>query len=459
MDEGLSMNPSFEVEYGPQPGPQYEFCINEADIVIYGGAAGGGKTYALLLEALWHHETPGFSTVIFRKNANQVRNPGGLWDNSAELYRHFQGNPRESLLEWDFPSGAIVKFAHMDLEKDKYSWQGSQITLIGFDELTHFSWGQFVYMLSRNRSICGIKPYIRATTNPDPDSWVRKFIDWWIDPNTGYALQERSGLIRWFIVLNDETIWADSREQLKEKYPDCLPKSVSFVASTVFDNKILLEHNPDYLANLQALPRFEREQLLMGNWNIRPTAGMFFQRSFFEVIDFLPKNLTFVRYWDRAATKKTETNDPDYTVGIKLGKDKNGIFYVCDIVRLQESPLQVQNAIKNTSTADGVNVRIGIEQDPGQAGISEVDLLIRMLGGFIVKPYKVSKDKITRSSPVSAQAEAGNIKVLRNFWNEDFFRELENFPEGFHDDIVDALSGAFLMHTENKYDLNSLISD
>ena len=236
-----------------------------------------------------------------------------------------------------------------------------------------------------------------------------------------------------------------------------MPKSFSFVASTIYDNKILLERDPTYLASLKALSRFEREQLLMGNWNVRPSAGMFFQRSFFNVIDVLPRNLTFCRYWDRAATKKTEQNDPDYTVGLKLAKDPNGVFYVCDMVRLQESPLNVQNAIKNTASQDSVICKIGIEQDPGQAGVSEADLLIRMLSGYNVKPYKATKDKVTRASPVSAQAEAGNIRVLRGHWNEDFFRELENFPEATHDDIVDALSGAFLMHTESNYNFEAFI--
>lgn len=408
-----------------------------------------------MLEALWHFETKGYQAVIFRKNATQIRNPGGLLNESQKIYYDFNGELRESLLEWDFPNGSTIKFAHLDQEKDKYSWQGSQICFIGFDELTHFSWGQFVYMLSRNRSTCGIRPYIRATTNPDPDSWVRKFIDWYIG-NDGYAIQERSGIVRWFIIESDETIWASSKQELINKYPGCLPKSFSFIASTIFDNKILLEKDPGYLANLKALPRFEREQLLFGNWNIRPTAGMFFQKSSFEVISVLPKNLTYVRYWDRAATRKTEINDPDSTVGIKLGKDQNGVFYVADMVRIQESPLQVQNAIKNSAIQDSVYCRIGLEQDPGQAGVSEVDLLIRMLAGFSVMPYKVTKDKVTRASPVSAQCEAGNVKILKAHWNDTFFRELENFPDGAHDDIVDALSGAFLMHTESSYDLQAL---
>lgn len=445
------------LEIKPQPGPQEKFLVSPSDITIYGGAAGGGKTYALLLECLRHTKTKGFSAVIFRREGTQVRNPGGLWDTSMELFSYAGGTPKESSLEWAFRPDAKVKFAHMEYEKNRFSWQGSQIPLIGFDELTHFTWSQFIYMLSRNRSTCGVKPYIRATTNPDPDSWVRRFIEWWIDEETGYPIPERSGKTRWFIVVNDETIWADSPEWLKETYDDCIPKSVCFIASTVFDNQILLQKDPGYIANLKAMPKFEREQLLEGNWNIRPTAGMFFQRSYFEVVKAIPKqNLTAVRYWDRAATKETGNNDPDYTVGIKLEKDNNNIFYISDIVRLRETPLGVLNAIKNTASQDGVSVKIGIEQDPGQAGVSEADHLVRQLQGYMVGTYKATKDKVTRALPVSSQCEAGNVKLLYNKWNEDFLREVENFPEGGHDDQVDALSGAFNMMTEQKYDLSNL---
>ena len=137
-------------------------------------------------------------TIIFRKNANQITSEGGLWDTASTIYPYAKGkpslNPRPT---WRFPSGAKITFAHLEYEGDKNKWQGSQIAYIGFDELTHFSESQFFYMLSRNRSVCGVKPYMRATTNPDVDSWVARFIDWWINPDTGYPIPERSGVIRW----------------------------------------------------------------------------------------------------------------------------------------------------------------------------------------------------------------------------------------------------------------------
>jgi predicted phage terminase large subunit-like protein len=128
------------------------------------------------------------------------------------------------------------------------------------------------------------------------------------------------------------------------------------------------------------------------------------------------------------------------------------------MVRIQQSPLGVQNAIKNTASQDGISVRIGIEQDPGQAGVSEADYLVRLLQGYNVKTFKATQDKVTRALPVSSQAEAGNIKILQALWNEDLLRELENFPEGSHDDIVDTLSGAFLMLNDSSYDITAFTS-
>lgn len=442
----------------PQKGPQTKFLKCTADIAFYGGAAGAGKTYAVLLEPLYHLHVAYFGAVIFRRNSTMVRNQGGLWDTSLQIYPNprIGGIPKETTLEWDFPSKTSIKFAHLQYESDVLSWQGSQICLIIFDELTHFTKTQFFYMLSRNRSTCGVKPYVRATTNPDADSWVREMVDWWINPDTGIAIPERSGVIRYFINLEDKIIWGDSKEELLERYPNNLSKSFTFISGTIFNNQKLLDIDPGYLASLHALSRVERERLLNGNWNIKPSAGLYFQKGYFEVVDAVPVNNKKVRYWDRAATKKTDSNDPDFTVGIRLEKDSNNILYVTDMIRIQDSPLGVQTVIKNTAIRDTVAVRIGVEEDPGQAGVSEAEHLTRLLQGFHVRRNKVMKDKVTRAMPVSAQAEAGNIKIVRGKWNDDFFRELENFPEGKHDDIVDALSGAFLMINENAYSLAAM---
>ncbi len=117
------------------------FLATSADICIYGGAAGGGKTFGLLLEALRHKDNKDFNSVIFRRDYTQVTSPGGLWDSSKKIYSYIKGcyPLKTPKLHWIFSSGASVNFTQLGSDEDCLSWQGSQITLIGFDELTHFS--------------------------------------------------------------------------------------------------------------------------------------------------------------------------------------------------------------------------------------------------------------------------------------------------------------------------------
>jgi hypothetical protein len=159
------------MDFQAQPGPQQDFIATSADIAIYGGAAGGGKTYALLLEPLRHMDNSQFGAVIFRREAVQIMNEGGLFDTSYPIYSELGGHPKLSpQTVWTFPSNASIRFAHLHNEHDVNDWQGAQIPFIGYDELTHFTEQQFWYMLSRNRSMCGVRPYIRATCNPDAKS-------------------------------------------------------------------------------------------------------------------------------------------------------------------------------------------------------------------------------------------------------------------------------------------------
>jgi predicted phage terminase large subunit-like protein len=433
----------------PQPGPQEAFLASQADVVIYGGAAGGGKSWALLLEPLRHKDVPGFTCVLFRRTTTQVRNPGGLWDESAKVYPLVGGQPVQHALEWRWPSGAKVKMAHLEHESSVYDWQGAQLSLIEFDELCHFSRAAFFYMLSRNRSMCGVKPYVRATCNPDAESWVAEFIAWWLGAD-GQPIAERSGAVRWFIRVNDKLIWADTAEELKATYAEAQPKSVTFIAARLADNKALMEADPGYLANLMALDFVERERLLGGNWKIRPAAGLYFRRSWVEVLDAAPHGLDMVRYWDLAATEKTSANDPDFTVGVKLGRDpRTGRFYLLHGASLRSSPLKVEQAIVNTATADGPLVRVGLPQDPGQAGKAQAEYLVRRLAGFTASTRPERGGKTGRFGPFSAQCEAGNVAFVRGPWNEEFFTALEGFPDAVHDDHADACSGALGMFTDS----------
>lgn len=436
----------------PQPGPQTVFLSSAADIAIFGGAAGGGKTWGLLAEPLRHIHNPYFGAVFFRRTLKQVRNEGGLWDEASQLYPDLGARPNTAPdMAWKFPSGSAVSFGHLEHEKNKLDWQGSQIPLLCFDELTHFTATQFWYMVSRNRSTCGVRPYIRATTNPDADSWVAKLIEWWIDPVTGYAIPERAGVLRWFVRVGDTIIWADRAEELAhntapDEHGELKPipaKSLTFIPAKLSDNKILMAVDPAYLANLMALPTVERERLLGGNWKIRPAAGLLFQRGWVEIVDVCPPVKRWMRGWDLGATPKTEQNDPDWTAGTKIGELVDGGYIVAHHVRDRLSPSGVETLIKNTASADGKNVYVSLPQDPGQAGKSQVLNLTKMLVGYSVKSSPESGDKVTRFSPFSAQAEGKNVKVLRGAWNDDWFGALEGFPDAAHDDDADSTSRAF----------------
>lgn len=438
----------------PQPGPQQAFASCSADICFYGGAAGGGKTWILEAEPL--HYAPrvrGFHGVIFRRTYPEITNPGGLWDESLNLYPHTGAVGTASALRWHWPkTDSSIKFAHMQHEKDVHGWQGAQLAFIGFDELTHFSRRQFFYLLSRARTACGVNPYVRATMNPDPDSWVREFIDWYLGPD-GQAIPERSGVVRYFARVGGDRIeWADSAETLT--LLGLRPRSFTFIAAKVDDNKILLNNNPDYLANLEALPLIDRERLRVGNWNIRPVAGNFFRRSWFPILSAAPTKGRRIRYWDRAATEPSPANpDPDWTVGMRMIREPDGGICVDDVVRVRLRAEGVLRTIKATAAADGPGVEQWLEEDPGQAGQAEKNMYWKEMSDVQLRFLRPLGSKVKRALPASAQAEAGRIRVVRGPWLADFFSEVERFADWDsipkqdrpakppHDDQVDTLSG------------------
>ena len=456
-----------------QKGPQTEFCgRHDVDIIIYGGSAGGGKSFALLFIPLEYKHVPGFGATIFRKNYNQIFSQGGLWEEAGEMYTGIKGarvHKGEGSWTFDNRGGqAKVSFAHIERDEDLKSWQGSQICCIGFDELTHFSKKTFFYMLSRNRSTCGVKPFVRATCNPDADSWVADFISWWIDQETGYPIPERSGVARWFIRRGEQIFWANHKETLWKQFNLVTdeekeePKSVTFIMSSVYDNRELLKVNPQYLANLKALPEVDKERLLYGNWKIRPAAGLYFKRvqvgSFIEVI---PDDvIRWVRCWDLAATEGDD-NDPAYTAGILMGKRKNGRYIVANVINERLSADGVRKTVLHTAQQDRANfkrVRVRVAEDPGQAGKAQAESYIKMLSGFDVVAVRESGSKESRAEPMAAQWQAGNFDIVIAPWNDAYLSQLENFPDGKFKDMVDASANAFSeLELRSQFNVNNLI--
>jgi len=433
-------------EIRPQSGPQELFLSSPADIVIYGGAAGGGKTFGLLIDPLRHIKTvKGYGAVIFRRETPQITNVGGLLDESRPIYSSQGGTLRESpKIDWSFPPfNNRIHFDHLQYDKTVTGYDGAQICYIGFDQLEHFTEYQFFYMLSRNRSTCGIRPCIRATANPDADSWLASFIRWWIDQDTGYPIEERGGVIRWFVRDGNQIIWSDSKEEIEQEY-NRQPKSVTFIPAKLSDNPILEKIDPEYRGNLQALSYVEQERLLRGNWKIRAEGGTVFRREWFEVIDRIPLLTKIVRRWDMAGTKKSKRgHDPDWTAGLKLGVE-GGIYYVLDVARIRANPGETDEFRKTITTQDGINVKVREEQEPGSSGKKVVFLAARdQFKGMDYLGVPSTGSKQTRAIPAARAAYNGLVKVVRAPWNDAFFAEIEAFPDGKHDDIADAFSGAF----------------
>lgn len=408
---------------------------------MYGGSAGGGKSDALLVDAI-RYVGRGYGTkylaVLFRRTYPDLEK--SLIRRSFDLYPRLGGEWKGDSKLWTFPAGESVYFAHCQYEKDVYSHQGAAYQYIGFDELTQFTKTQYLYLMSRLRSAHGVPLRMRGATNPGGEGHEWVFDRWapWLNPQS--PIKAPPGEVKYFAKCSDET------ERLVQK-GEHGAFGRTFVPSSLSDNPYL--SGTDYAINLEQLDPVTRAQLRDGNWLIKPARGLYFKRSKLTLVEESPVKASRIRYWDRASTGETEIakrkrSDPDYTVGLRLAKTSDGLYFVEDVVRFRGSPFEVQDTILQTAKLDGKSVQVGIEQDPGQAGEAESLGYVRMLDGFNVRRYPARQDKVTRAQPASAQWEAGNFRVLNRPWSQSLVQELEAFPEGGHDDQVDALSGAHM---------------
>jgi predicted phage terminase large subunit-like protein len=172
-----------------------------------------------------------------------------------------------------------------------------------------------------------------------------------------------------------------------------------------------------------------------------PGEGVLFQRAWFPIVAAAPRVRQRVRYWDKAATQ----DGGDYSAGVLMAKSEAGQFYVEDVTRGQWSALKREAVIEQTAHLDAERGRttIWVECEPGSGGKESAELTVRRLAGFPVHAERVTGDKVTRARPLAAQAEAGNVFLVKGPWNRTFLDELCAFPYARHDDQVDAAAGAF----------------
>lgn len=400
-----------------------EFCPEEPSInqkvflrtnaleALFGGAAGGGKSSALLMAALQYVDVPGYSAILFRRTFADLSLPGALMDRFRTWMSQYDD------VHWNsntfiatFPSSARISFGYLNNTNDYLRYKGSEFQFIGMDEVTEIRENDYRYLFSRLRRpasgpVSQVPLRMRCASNPAPN-WVRQR----------------------FIVEGKE-------------------EGRIFVPSTLKDNPGI--DADSYRQSLSALDPVERRRLEEGDW-WSTTLGTLFDRTSFVIIDqneipLINSSARVVRFWDLAATEPSQGNpDPDWTVGTLMLLNE-GIAYILDVRKIRARGEKVERLIGQTAAEDGHGVSIVMEQEPGSSGKALIDQYARyVLSGYDFTALRSTGDKETRARPFSAAVANGNVRVVRAPWLTAWLDEFSAFPEATtHDDQVDSAVGAY----------------
>jgi len=388
---------------------QTAFLLLDCKEALYGGAAGGGKSVALLMAALQYVDVPGYHALLLRRTFAALAKPGALIDLAHEWLRGTDATWNEQRKQWTFPSGATLSFGYLDTEGDKYQYQGAAFHFVGFDELTQFTRTQYTYLFSRCRrragGVAGDVPLrVRSASNPGGEghAWVY------------------------------ERFFVEGRS-----------KGRVFIPAKLADNPHLDAES--YREMLAELSPVERRQLEDGDWRV-VQAGEWFRAESWQYIEphQLPLVRRRVRYWDTASTKPSARNkDPDWYVGVLMG-ECGGVFFVEDVERFRLGPAEAEERLAAVAKRDGPDVEVWMAQEPGSQSEHLVHTYARgIFKGLTFHGDRQTGDKVHRAKPLSAAVHNKLVKLVRASWNRDFTDECEAFfNPAVHDDQVDAASGA-----------------
>lgn len=425
----------------PSPKQAAFLALTNTREVLYGGAAGGGKTIALLISATRYVDDYPVHSVLIRRRFRDHTQSGGLLQVANEWFRGTDAAWDHKATTWRFPSGASIAFGYLEHEGDELRYQGGGYHMVGFDELTQIRENQYIYLFSRTRRLkdSPIPIRVRSATNPGGPGheWVRN---------------------RWNL-----------------PYGPRDDASIKFIEAKVQDNPFL--DVDDYMESLKILDTggsgVTYLQLAKGDWSAMGSGGYFHPENFkLADIEDLPPRLFFrniIRYWDFGTSEKTELNaDPDYTVGMKIGitnttrphvipgeRGKPDViahlpdYYIFDVRRDRLSPGGVADLIRETARNDGIEIPVWLERERGAAGKHLVHYYrTHVLNGYSVNGMYVQGDKLTRGKMAAGYVDEGRVFLVDDSgmhhddrWIADFTFECGAFGlDGTHDDQVDTFS-------------------
>ena len=327
--------------------------------------------------------------------------------------------------------------------------------------------------MSRLRSESKYPSRMVISCNPDPDHYLRTMIDWYLDEE-GYPRPEADGVVRWFITRDGTYHWADTKEELHERFDTptskCLPLSFSFISATIHDNPPMLLNNKEYLAFLEGLNEIDKARLLYGNWNVRPKDSTLFSWDWLKTAEHLPYGCKTVRGYDLAGTVPSDVNPtPDFTASIQISRCSNGYFYLSGNYHnlFCDEALDVRGVMRKLSGErnqimlkqaheDGSDIHIILPQDPNSAGKSVFEDMVKffMSEGFLVHkdPVSHTASKISRFEQFATAASNGLVYIVPSTFD---VRTLEHIKKNitsfngersgrtYKDDIADCTATAF----------------